>query len=203
MANAMNPVSLLNETCQRVAAPPPVYAPARTGGEDHTPIFTCEVTALNKKVKSGPKRSKKDAKEDAARKWLQLSEDDTPPPRAEASHGTVHLDVENCPGELERLLDMKRRGQIKTLRVYAAAAWPGLKQVREKCAGLAALHTVDSGNKNVADVYIIMGVTHYLAKHPPPYEEHTIVSKDKLFYAFIDVINGAFPNNNVLLTQTL
>lgn len=191
----MSSISQINELVQKRGAGgrPPVYTFDRVGGNDHTPVFTCTAIALGQTAKGGPKRTKKEAKEDAASKWLQLFEpqgreseiDDAGP-----KYHMVHLDVENRPRELDKLLAMKKRGLIECLVVYAAEAWPGLDQVRERCKDVATLCTIDSGIKSAADVLMIVQVTKSVVVGAPTMV-HTIVSGDKLFYAFKDVIGSS------------
>jgi len=191
----MSSISQINELIQKTGVGAPVYAFDRTGGGDHAPIFTCTLSVVGQTSKSGPKQTKKEAKEDAASKWLQIFgceeretevDDDGP---TTTRYQTVHLDVENRPRELDKLLAMKKRGQIECLMVYAAEAWPGLDQVRERCKNVATLLTIDSGIKSAADVLMVVEVTKLITNGGPSVT-HTIVSGDKLFYAFKDVIGG-------------
>lgn len=186
----MNSVSQLNEECQCKCISPPTYTFLRVGGDDHAPQFQCKVRVLSKTQVGPVCPNKKLAKEGAAALFLQK-------PDVPKTMHHVHLDVENRPKELDKLLEMHQAKSFDHLTVYAATAWPGIDQVAEKCNGNATLETVNSGNRSAADVAIITRVAS-LIKTPG---KHTIVSSDKLFYAFIDVVSDRYPAADVSLVH--
>ncbi|MHA1381335.1 MAG: putative dsRNA-binding protein, partial [Candidatus Helarchaeota archaeon] len=67
-----NPVTPLQEICQKRCGRPPRYVYTRVSGGPHDPVFRAEVYVNGEKVVEAEGRSKREAKRKAAKKALFL-----------------------------------------------------------------------------------------------------------------------------------
>lgn len=150
----MDPISELNEFCQRNRCGPPKYTHTRAGGPDHLPLWTCTIDLCGEQFASQPNASKAEAKREAAALWndahrplvryaapkytqapcpttLPLPEAPAAPaPDAQAQHHVAELDLDDCDFADHVILVDAENVQGNGLEAIADARFP----VRAYCA---------------------------------------------------------------------
>ena len=188
--------SILNQLCQKHKLKDPIYKCDQVGGEDHCPIFVCNVVVNGKKYIGKQASTKKDAEMSAAKRALKnksfLPEDTT------SRTGHTDLSPASSNGDTKRNATTTQKKVIDTTEcilidmenIHDGIEYTGKRMIHFTSKGHSleayADTIVESRYSDAVDVSIIMETTRLIDLK----QTVIIVSKDKIFLPLLDLGQG-------------